>query len=119
MTKTDELNLANEWLAQLSKESYLYDLLKEAIPLWEDYIRSDGFYCEPLQRLEDLKRSARDELKQLADESKQLEDLINVRELELKRMNQNLYNWHNRMNELADESRYFGAKLFKLSVEKK
>lgn len=119
MTKTDELNLAKEWLEQLPHESYLYDLLNEAIPLWEDYIRSDGFYCEPLQRLEDLKRSARDELKQLEDKSKQLEDLINVRELELKRMNQNLYNWHNRMNELADESRYFGAKLFKLSVEKK
>jgi hypothetical protein len=33
MTKTDELNLANGWLEQLSKESYLYDLLKEAIPL--------------------------------------------------------------------------------------
>ena len=65
MTKTDELNLAHEWLAQLPHESYLYNLLKEAIPLWEDYIRSDVFYCEPLQRLEDLKRSARDELKQL------------------------------------------------------
>lgn len=121
MTKDSELELANRWLSELPKDSYLYDLLNEAIPLWEDYIRSDGFYCQPLTGLNELKKQLRAELSELEDRKKQLDQSINTKELELERMRRSLIDWHNKIDELANDCRYLSARLFKhgTAIEKK
>lgn len=113
MTKDQELQLAKNWLATVPKESYLWDLLNEAIPLWERFIQSDGFYCEPLNGLYQRKEELRAELSELKEESKKLESSIRSKELELDRMRRSLIEWHTKIDELANDCRYLSARLFK------
>ena len=119
MTKDQELQLAKNWLATVPKESYLWDLLNEAIPLWERFISSDGFYCEPLNGLYQRKEEFRAELSELAKKESDLNHSIDSKELELDRVKKELIRWHNKLDELAREFNSLSVKLFKLGSEKK
>lgn len=119
MTKDQELELARNWLAMVPKESYLWDLLNEAIPLWERFISSDGFYCEPLNGLYQRKEEFRAELSELAKKESDLTHAINCKELELARVKKELVDWHLKMDELAKNCNSLSIKLFKLGTDKK